>query len=99
VRYCHDAWPDCEGQKHEANEGELVAAQFGCAETFGERVVRVLADRMRLELRRLTAPGHRGFGKDAEYGSPNLSWYGGTSISAPMSNPELSARSDCIDSG
>ncbi|MGA9390481.1 MAG: hypothetical protein WBV69_08555 [Candidatus Sulfotelmatobacter sp.] len=30
------------------------------------------------------------FGKDAQYGSPDLSWYGGTSISAPMPNPEFS---------
>jgi hypothetical protein len=32
------------------------------------------------------------FGGDAEYGSPDLSWYGGTSISAPMPNPEFSGR-------
>jgi hypothetical protein len=32
------------------------------------------------------------FGKDAEYGSPDLSWYGGTSISATMRNPEFSGR-------
>jgi hypothetical protein len=32
------------------------------------------------------------FGKDAEYGSPDLSWYGGTSISAPMKNPEFSGQ-------
>ena len=32
------------------------------------------------------------FGKDAQYGSPDLSWYGGTSISAPMPNPEFSGR-------
>jgi hypothetical protein len=30
------------------------------------------------------------FGKDAQYGSPDLSWYGGTSISAPMANPQFS---------
>jgi hypothetical protein len=32
------------------------------------------------------------FGKDAEYGSPDLSWYGGTNISAVMANPEFSGR-------
>ncbi|MGA3153777.1 MAG: hypothetical protein ACLPN6_14420 [Streptosporangiaceae bacterium] len=32
------------------------------------------------------------FGKDAQYGAPDLSWYGGTSISAPMTNPEFSGR-------
>jgi hypothetical protein len=32
------------------------------------------------------------FGKDAQYGSPDLSRYGGTSISAPMPNPEFSGR-------
>lgn len=32
------------------------------------------------------------FGGDAEYGSPDLAWYGGTSASAVMSNPEFSGR-------
>ena len=32
------------------------------------------------------------FGKDAEYGKPDLAWYGGTSISAPMANPENTGR-------
>jgi hypothetical protein len=32
------------------------------------------------------------FGKDAQYGAPDLSWYGGTNISAPMTNPEFSGR-------
>jgi hypothetical protein len=32
------------------------------------------------------------FGKDAQYGSPDLSWYGGTNISAPRANPEFSGR-------
>jgi hypothetical protein len=31
-------------------------------------------------------------GGDAEYGSPDLSWYGGTSISSPIPNPEFSGR-------
>src|SRR3984885_13772213 len=30
------------------------------------------------------------FGKDAQYGEPALNWYGGTSISAEMPNPEFS---------
>jgi hypothetical protein len=32
------------------------------------------------------------FGKDAEYGTPDIARYGGTSISAPMANPEFSGR-------
>jgi hypothetical protein len=32
----------------------------------------------------------RTFGQDAQYGAPDLSWYGGTNISAPMSNPQFS---------
>jgi hypothetical protein len=32
------------------------------------------------------------FGRDAEYGSPDLSWYGGTSISAPVANPDYTGR-------
>ena len=32
------------------------------------------------------------FGGDAQYGSPDLSWYGGTSVSAPMPNPEFSGQ-------
>jgi hypothetical protein len=38
------------------------------------------------------------FGKDAQYGSPDLSWYGGTSISAPMPNPEFSGRCGTLES-
>jgi hypothetical protein len=30
------------------------------------------------------------FGKDAEYGTPALNYYGGTSISSPMANPQFS---------
>jgi hypothetical protein len=30
------------------------------------------------------------FGGDAQYGAPDLSWYGGTLISAPRTNPEFS---------
>ena len=30
------------------------------------------------------------FGGDAQYGTPDLSWYGGTLISAPRTNPEFS---------
>jgi hypothetical protein len=30
------------------------------------------------------------FGKDAQYGNPDLSWYGGTNISAVQPNPEFS---------
>jgi hypothetical protein len=32
------------------------------------------------------------FGGDAQYGAPDLTWYGGTSISAPMANPQFSGR-------
>jgi hypothetical protein len=32
------------------------------------------------------------FGKDAQYGAPDLSWYGGTSISAVEPNPQISGR-------
>jgi hypothetical protein len=32
------------------------------------------------------------FGRDAEYGTPDLTWYGGTSISAPQPNPEFSTH-------
>jgi hypothetical protein len=32
------------------------------------------------------------FGGDAQYGTPALDWYGGTSISAPMANPQFSGR-------
>lgn len=32
------------------------------------------------------------FGKDAQYGSPDVAWYGGTSVSAPIPNPEFSGR-------
>jgi hypothetical protein len=32
------------------------------------------------------------FGKDAQYGTPDLSWYGGTNTSAVQPNPEVSGR-------
>ena len=32
------------------------------------------------------------FGGDAQYGTPDLTWYGGTLISAPRANPEFSGR-------
>jgi hypothetical protein len=38
------------------------------------------------------------FGKDAQYGRPDLSWYGGTSISAPMPNPEFAERCGSLQS-
>jgi len=38
------------------------------------------------------------FGKDTQYGSPDLSWYGGTSVSAPMSNPEFTQRCQSFES-
>ncbi len=34
----------------------------------------------------------KNFGKDAEYGQPDLSWYGGTNISAVQSNPEFTTN-------
>jgi hypothetical protein len=34
----------------------------------------------------------KNFGGDAQYGGPDLSWYGGTNISAPMANPEFRTR-------
>jgi hypothetical protein len=34
----------------------------------------------------------RDFGRDAQYGSPDLAIYGGTLISAPMPNPQFSGR-------
>ncbi|HWG64451.1 MAG TPA: hypothetical protein VG253_22430 [Streptosporangiaceae bacterium] len=41
-----------------------------------------------------SAPGVtlRTFGKDAQYGKPGLSWYGGTLISAVQKNPQFSGR-------
>jgi hypothetical protein len=39
------------------------------------------------------------FDKDAQYGSPDLSWYGGTSASAPRPNPEFSGRCGNSESG
>jgi hypothetical protein len=39
----------------------------------------------------------RDFGRDAQYGSPDLSWYGGTSISAPRRNPEFIGRCQAPD--
>jgi hypothetical protein len=38
------------------------------------------------------------FGKDAQYGSPDLSWYGGTSVSGPMPNPEFTERCESLES-
>ncbi len=38
------------------------------------------------------------FGKDAQYGSPDLSWYGGTSASAPLPNPEFTERCESLES-
>src|ERR1700683_892594 len=38
------------------------------------------------------------FGKDAQYGSPDLSWYGGTSVSAPRPNPEFTERCESFES-
>ena len=32
------------------------------------------------------------FGGDAQYGTPDLSWYGGTNISPVMANPQFSGR-------
>jgi hypothetical protein len=32
------------------------------------------------------------FGKDAQYGAPDLSWYGGTNVSSVQPNPEVSGR-------
>lgn len=32
------------------------------------------------------------FGRDAQYGAPDLSWYGGTNISSVQPNPEFSGR-------
>jgi hypothetical protein len=37
-------------------------------------------------------------GKFAQYGSPDLTWYGGTSVSAPMPNPEFSGECRELDS-
>jgi hypothetical protein len=34
----------------------------------------------------------KNFGKDAEYGQPDLSWYGGTNISAVQPNPEFTTN-------
>jgi hypothetical protein len=34
----------------------------------------------------------RNFGGDAQYGNPDLSWYGGTNISAVQPNPEFTTR-------
>jgi hypothetical protein len=38
------------------------------------------------------------FGKTAQYGNPDLTWYGGTLISKPQPNPEFSIRS-CFQFG
>jgi hypothetical protein len=32
------------------------------------------------------------FGRDAEYGTPDVARYGGTIISSPMPNPEFTGR-------
>jgi hypothetical protein len=48
----------------------------GCVWNFGNDQPRTVAD----------------FGKDAQYGTPNIARYGGTIISAPMTNPEFSGR-------
>jgi len=32
----------------------------------------------------------RTFGKDAQYGAPDLAWFGGTNISSPVPNPQFS---------
>ena len=45
---------------------------------------------MRVELRRSLPNTIENFGKDAQYGTPDLSWYGGTNISAVQPNPEVS---------
>jgi hypothetical protein len=34
----------------------------------------------------------RDFGRDAQYGTPDLAIYGGTLISAPMPNPQFTGR-------
>ena len=47
---------------------------FGCTWNFGKT----------------TSKTFQNFGKDAQYGKPDLSWYGGTLASAPMPNPEFS---------
>ena len=41
-----------------------------------------------------TIPGQtvRDFGKDAQYGAPDLSFYGGTLISKVQSNPQVSGK-------
>jgi hypothetical protein len=38
------------------------------------------------------------FGQDAQYGTPNLERYGGTSTSVPMPNPEFSGKCRAFDS-
>jgi hypothetical protein len=51
----------------------LAAKGTGCVWNFGNVLPRTIED----------------FGGDAQYGAPDLSWYGGTSISAPMANPQF----------
>ena len=48
----------------------------GCVWNFGNDQPRTVAD----------------FGKDAQYGTPNVARYGGTIISAPLPNPEFAGR-------
>ena len=48
----------------------------GCVWNFGNDQPKTVAD----------------FGKDAQYGTPNVARYGGTIISAPMPNPEFAGR-------
>jgi len=52
----------------------LAARGTGCVWNFGNVLPQTIED----------------FGGDAQYGAPDLSWYGGTSISAPLANPQFS---------
>ena len=61
-----------------ATRGRHAAATFGghtaaCVWNFGNDQPRTVAD----------------FGKDAQYGTPDVARYGGTIISAPFPNPEF----------
>ena len=53
---------------------------------------RVEGLRLRVELRRSAAQHLGELRQGREYGTPDLSWYGGTSISAVQRNPEVSGR-------
>jgi hypothetical protein len=57
--------------------GSAPGAGHTCVWNFGDRI-----------------PGRtvRSFGRDAEYGTPDVAVFGGTSTSAPMPNPEFSTR-------